>query len=301
MQVLGVDVGGTNIRTALISPSGKILQQHRSQLDLAASGATAEQLLATLVAEIAPQLHHAQAVGIGFPGFFRGQSGVLAASPNLPALREFPLTGALSERLHCTVEAQNDALCAALGELHFGVAKNCDNLLHITLGTGVGGGLVLHGQAFYGEGGMACEFGHLRVDHSHDARLCGCGQYGCLETMASATAICQRYHAITGKKLSAQAIGQLAEAGNEVAQMVFQQAGEALGIAIAETVKLLDVRHVSISGGVSNSWELLAPSLRASLEARLLPPQKHTINIMRSTLDDQGGILGAASLAMGLT
>ncbi len=298
MRVLGVDVGGTNVRLAQVAPSGEILEQHREQWDLAAHGASESEILDALCRVIRPHLRGVHAVGIGFPGFFHAHSGVLALSPNLPSLRDLPLAEEVERRLSVQVEAQNDALCAALGEFHFGAARGCEHLLHITLGTGVGGGLILHHRPFFGADGMACEYGHLRIDEQGDP--CGCGQRGCLETFASATAIRRRYARASGEDCPAAEVYRRACAGERDALRCFQDAGEALGRAIAETVKLLDLRDVSLSGGVSQAWDLLLVPLQATMEAALLPPQQGQVRILRSVLQDRGGVLGAASLALGL-
>lgn len=299
--VLAADIGGTNIRTALISPAGEIVQQHRQRVDLSTCANTTEDVIKTLVQQLEPMAAKASSIGIGFPGFFHGKSGVLAASPNLPALRELPLADILETHLGCDVQIQNDALCAALGEFHFGAGKGKSHLIHITLGTGVGGSLILQRQPLYGEGGMAMEFGHLCVDTSANAPRCNCGKQGCVEAFASATAIRRLYAAERNKGLDAVDIYQLAEQGDAFAASLFTQAGHRLGQAIAEAVKLLDVYTVSISGGLTGAWPRIHPPMMQSLEANVISPQRGLIRVLPSTLYDQGGVLGAASLAMGLS
>jgi len=298
--VLAADVGGTNIRTALIDPAGAIVAQQRQQLNLSDCGNSADHIIDTLVAFLQPHTKEVTAIGIGFPGFFHGQTGVLASSPNLPALQELPLANILEERLQCSVQVQNDALCAALGEFHFGAARMFDNVLHITLGTGVGGGLILQGKPLYGEGGMACEFGHLCVNSNADAALCGCGKRGCLEAYASATAISSLYHAQTGDVCDTLAIYQRACRGDHAATTLFAEAGTTIGQAIGAAVKLLDIRHITISGGVAGAWDMLYPAMIGAVEDHVIAPQQGHVSVSLSTLKDRGGVLGAASMAMGL-
>ncbi|MDQ6967538.1 MAG: ROK family protein, partial [Mariprofundaceae bacterium] len=194
--VLAADIGGTNIRAAVIDKAGNIYDEKRLQVHFSDGNVTESNVIQTLTdffnvfIKRQPEI---KAVGIGFPGFFIGNSGVLASSPNLPNLHNFKLAHMLSYVLNLPVTAQNDALCAAIGELHFGAAKGLENLLHITLGTGVGGGLVLNHTPYTGEGGMAMEFGHLRVCHDTSAHLCGCGGHGCVEAYASASAVASHY------------------------------------------------------------------------------------------------------------
>ncbi|MDX8407462.1 MAG: ROK family protein, partial [Mariprofundaceae bacterium] len=211
----------------------------------------------------------------------------------------FALAEQLGARLKISVAAQNDALCAALGEARFGVGLGRNNLMHITLGTGVGGGLILHKHPYTGENGMAMEFGHLRVDYDDAARTCGCGGSGCVEAYASASAIADRYAALTGKTSDSAAIYAAACRGDKTAIRVLEDAGMYLGRAIAEAVKLLDVETISISGGLTGAWELFQPALMQEMDQRLIPPLKGKINVLRTSLDDRGGLLGAAALVQG--
>ncbi|PIP03082.1 MAG: transcriptional regulator, partial [Zetaproteobacteria bacterium CG23_combo_of_CG06-09_8_20_14_all_54_7] len=163
-NVLAADIGGTNIRAAIIDAAGSILHEQRVEAHLSDPDLSAADIVSTIETVLRPMLHHdTKAVGLGFPGFFRGDSGILAASPNLPNIRELALADTLHRAMGIPVAAQNDALCAAIGEHRFGIGRGVENLLHITLGTGVGGGLILNEHAWTGEHGMAMEFGHLRV------------------------------------------------------------------------------------------------------------------------------------------
>jgi len=298
--VLGVDVGGTNIRLAIVDTQGEIGERSNQQADLSQlNGQGAAQcVLDTLSEAILPLLEkHPQitAVGIGFPGFFDNKTGLMISSPNIPGLRDFALADALHKRLRLPVHVQNDASLAALGEFRFGAVQGLSSLLHLTLGTGIGGGLILNGKMYGGDGGMAMEIGHMHI--APEGRICGCGNTGCLETYASATAVSQGYLEQSGKRLNAQQICLLAEQGNQLALTILEEAGHYLGRAIAEAVKLLDVRHVSISGGLSQAWSLLFPTLSQALEERLIPPLRGRIHVCHSALNDDAGILGAAIFA----
>jgi len=303
-QVLVADIGGTNMRLARILADGTIAEETRVQADLSRfkhdnPESAMEHVLETLCSAFLPLLDKARtgAIGIGFPGFFIGNSGVLAGSPNLPQLHNFALAEELGKRLAVRVEAQNDALCAAIGEHRFGAGKGSENLLHVTLGTGVGGGLILNREAYTGEHGMAMEFGHLRVVRSPDARACGCGGKGCVEAYASANAVADRYAIQTGIVTDCGSIHIAACKGDAAAISVLQEAGSYLGQALAEAIKLLDVETVTISGGLSGAWNMLYTPLMEDLNENLIPPLKGNIQVLCSTLDDRGGLLGAAVLA----
>ena len=298
--VLAADVGGTNIRAAVIDSDGNIRKEERFQACLSDANVSEHDVINALEGALTGLISdegNIKAIGIGFPGFFRGDSGILASSPNIPALRDFALAEAVSRRMNLPVSVRNDGLCAAIGEHRFGVGKGRSNLLHITLGTGIGAGLILNNQPYTGEGGMATEFGHLRVDTGDNARLCGCGNFGCVEAYASATAISSRYAELSEQKKDARSIYELACRADSMAINVFEEAGGYLGMAIAEAVKLLDIQTVSISGGLSSAWSLLYPPLFAALEANLITPQKGKVIVLHSSLGDHAGLLGAAVIA----
>jgi len=298
MSVLAADIGGTNIRAAVVR-NGTIEAELHSRIELGDRNLSEDALIERLTAfflNILDERDDIVAIGAGFPGFFLGTSGHLIASPNLPNLHQVDLAARLSERLNIPVSIQNDALCAAIGEQQFGAGTGTDSLLHVTLGTGIGGGLILNSAPYTGESGMAMEFGHLRVDHSDHARRCGCGGYGCVEAYASATAITERYFEVAGIRTDTEDIYGRACKGDDDAKSIFESAGSYLGMAIAEAVKLLDIHTVTMSGGLTGAWPLLHPAATESMDDNLIPPLKGKIRVLRSTLNDQAGILGAAAL-----
>jgi len=304
--VLGVDVGGTNIRLAVVDAKANIIgrRQHEARLSQHGAGSDAAQSM-TLVLDaledaIRPLLERhpdIAGIGVGFPGFFDNQTGSMLYSPNIPGLSNVPLAEQLTKRLGRTVQVQNDASLAALGEFRFAFGGKLSSLLHLTLGTGIGGGVIMYGRLYTGDGGMAMEIGHLRV--APEDRLCGCGARGCMETWASASAVAERYKELSGMQADARKVGQLATAGDEHALAVLNDAGRILGRGIAEAVKLLDIRQVSISGGLTGSWRYFAPSMQKELDANLLPPLVGKVSVQCSLLGDDAGILGAAALALG--
>jgi glucokinase len=301
-DVLAADIGGTNLRLARVQADGHIVQEVRvqtnfSQLSGFSSEATAQAIVDTISQAVQPLLDaDIVGLGVGFPGFFMGDSGILASSPNIPQLYNFKLAELLSNQLNVPVLAQNDALCAAIGEHTFGAGKGHNNLLHITLGTGIGGGLILNHQPYTGEHGMAMEFGHLRVAYGQDARLCGCGNHGCVEAYASANAISTRYAEVSGEKLETKVIFERAIQGNHEAHVIIKSAASYLGQAIAEAIKLLDIRTVSISGGLIGAWDILHPNIMVALHNNLIPPLQGKVDVVASTIKDNAGILGAAAL-----
>jgi len=297
---IALDVGGTNIRAALVDQHGNISKQHSYTAHLSQmKGSTHEveqQILGHLsnnIDALLGQSHGIQHIGIGFPGFFDHQ-GCLLASPNMPQLHHFHLSKALAKITKLNVITQNDALCAAMGEFHYGIGKGSASLMHITLGTGVGAGLVVQGRPYGGDTGMAMEFGHLRM--AKEGERCGCGNHACLETFSSATAVLRRFNDHSQQTVRhAHDVYQLAKQGDTLAKLVISEAGTHLGSAIAEASKLLDIQQVSISGGLCGAWDLFYPALRHALEAALIPPMRHHIKVQASTLGDDAGLLGAAA------
>lgn len=304
--VLAADVGGTHVRLAVVDAQGHALvrQKLKAELSRLDPHEQAEErildILATSLGQMQKQHPEVASAGIGFPGFFQGDSGVLISSPNLPSLHGFHLAEKLSRRLDMRVYVQNDALLAALGEFCFGAGRGKPSLLHLTLGTGVGGGLILSGRPYAGDGGMAMEIGHMRVvpQSEPDARQCGCGCKGCLEAYASATAVAARYAEASGHTMGAREVQTLAAEGNAVARQIYEDAGMYLGRVLAEAVKLLDVHHVSISGGLTGAWDLMWPSMQTALEHEVIPPLRGSIHVHCSKLGDDAGLLGAAMFAM---
>lgn len=300
-SILALDVGGTHIRSAWVV-EGKVRGDERVRADLSGlttrAGKAAEQaLLAALVDHIQGRLAEstAEAVAVGMPGFIDGE-GVIAASPNLPGITDFPLQRLLAENLGVPVVVANDALCAARGAWLL-EAPRPRSLAIVTLGTGVGGGLILQGRPVAGDGGTAMEIGHLPM--VAEGQPCGCGKRGCLEQYASAPALTRLDAEEGGKGRGAEVLAGAAREGDRKAKRIFDQAGACLGRAVATLVLLVDVRTIRMGGGLSRSWNLFAASFQASLDRNLIPPLRGRIDIapVSAAEIDRIGLSGAADLA----
>jgi len=293
-----MDIGGTHIRAALVDDQGRVIEQHRQRAELSQlHGDVPALVIEALMDAASPLLARADAVGIGFPGFIA--DGVVAGSPNIPHLEGIGLQQHLTARMQRPVRLDNDATCAALGEWKFGAGKGAKSLLHLTLGTGIGGGFIQNGTMYGGDCGMAMEVGHLRIDSSSDARRCGCGNRGCVEQYASATAVAAIYRERANiPACDAAKVDALAAQGDALALQVWHQAGTALGTAIAQAVKLLDLRTVTISGGMIAAWQRFQPAMMTAIDAHVIAPQRGKITVRPSTLEDNAGLLGAAALVL---
>jgi len=302
---LGVDVGGTNLRCALVTPDGTVLGRESMATDIASGRAPfLERLLALLNRQKAGaegQGMRVAAAGLGVPGLL-SNDGVLRSSVNLVPLEGLNLASIVSERTGLPAAALNDANASAVGELRFGAGRPFASLLMLTLGTGVGSGLILDGRLWTGIDGVAGEFGHVTVEPN--GRRCGCGNRGCLEQYASASAIAALASGIgagAGRcRLDAAQVADLAREGDPKARAIFEQAGAYLGIAAAGAVNLLNLEAIILGGGVAESFDLLAPALRREIAERAFAVPAGRVRLLRGELGDDAGVLGAAASAFAL-
>ena len=310
--VMGIDVGGTNLRCAVIDGSNDIVdrQSVRSHADQGM-----DVLLSNLLSLIndVRKSHDLSAVGIGIPGIIDSSSGVVTAAPNIANVKDYPLRRVLSDRLGGGVEIviENDANAIAVGEWWKGAGKSVDSLVLLAIGTGLGGGIILGGELWNGADGMAGEIGHTTV--YPDGVLCNCGNYGCLETCASSVAIRRMVsdglkdeNIVTSLRgLTTQAHKEeipyiamkAAEGGDKFALAIWVSMGRALGIAVASLVNMLNMEMVVIGGGVSNAWDLFIDSLKTEARKRAFPAPMSRLEIKKIILGDDAGILGTAYLA----
>jgi len=297
---IGVDVGGTNLRCALVTRSGVVLRRESAPTDIAAGSAS---FLSRLVLALNRLRADAEldgvrvaAVGLGVPGLI-SQDGVLCSSVNLQPLQGLNLAQLLSTRIGLPVVALNDANASAIGEQRFGAAKPYRSSLMLTIGTGVGAGLILDGRLWTGVDGVAGEFGHITVEPN--GLLCGCGNRGCLEQYASATAIaaCAAMQAGDLEGMGAASVAARALQGDPESAAIFEQAGYYLGIAAAGVLNLLNLEAIILGGGVAQSFELLAGPMRREISVRAFAIPGARVRILQAELGDYAGVMGAAATA----
>jgi glucokinase len=293
---IGVDLGGTNLRAASISESGEMLEKIAGSTKLSA-GRDA------VISDIVNAIHRLReraggtlaGVGIGVPGFIALEKGVILNSNNLPEFEGFPVRDAIEQRLGTKVILENDANAAALGEKWIGAGRDVDDLVLLTLGTGIGGGIISAGRVIHGFLGMAAEIGHVTV--YPDGNPCGCGNYGCLEKHASATFITGMAKMMAlGDTLTAEDVYRMAVSGDRKAQMIFRTMGKALGIALATLINTFNFPLYLLSGGVLAGWDVFAPSMLAEVELRSFTYRNANTRIEKATLGSEAGLFGAAYL-----
>ena len=294
---IGVDLGGTNLRAAAISKDGKILD--KVSVDTNAAGGR-EAVITDIVDSItglrAKQTSNRLAgVGIGVPGFILLEKGFILGSNNLPYLEDFPVRDEIERRLGTPVILENDANAAALGEKWIGTGHDVEDLVLLTLGTGVGGGIISNGHILHGFLGMAGELGHITV--VPNGNPCGCGNIGCLEKHASATAVEAMAKLLSlGDNVTSLDVYNMALEGNERAKRIFESMGEALGVALAMLVNTFNFPLYLLSGGVLPAWDFFAPAMLAELTKRSYTFRNSKTRIERAMLGNQAGLYGAAYL-----
>jgi glucokinase len=303
LVMIGVDLGGTNLRTALLNQAGDILDKQKEATH-ASDGW--KKVVARLVENIAEQREIAErqglavaAVGVGAPGVIRMNKGIVVKSPNFPDWNNLPLKDELEKALHVPVVIENDANAAALGEQWLGAGRGIASMILLTLGTGVGGGIVLDNSIWHGADGMAGEVGHMTI--FPEGRKCGCGNTGCLEMYASARGIVQSYreaHPAAPDSCTSELIYQAAREGDEVAVRVMNDMGRMLGIGIANLINIFNPEMIVIGGGVKEAWPLFISATRKEIMRRAFQVPAERTRIMPSVLGDDAGMVGAAAVAM---
>lgn len=313
---IGVDLGGTNLRIAAVTPAGERLDSIGLPTRLAEGPQTVLDDMAGAIVELLERQSNRDllGIGVGSPGPLELPLGVLHHPPNLPGFDGLNLRGELQRRLDRPVHVDSDGNVAAYGEAMLGAGRafGSRSLFMYTLGTGVGSGIVLDGRIWRGMQGAAGESGHGPL--LPDGPKCGCGARGCLETYASATAIVRRarelgIEAPTHGVLTALAIAERAKLGDERALKVFEEVGDALGLSLAHLVNALDLPLYVIGGGAAAAWAFFAPRMFATLREmsyvyRMSMPanpnsfERGKTHIAPAQLGSEAGILGAALLPL---
>jgi glucokinase len=305
--IFAADLGGTHLRAATVDGNGSIqfrFKQHTPQINDA--NAIVDAIVAA-VHEAEKQGENIAAVSLVVPGTVKVEEGTVVTAPNLPCLDGFRLGAALTEQLHLPAILENDANAAAVGEMWRGAAVGCKTIICVTLGTGVGGGIILDGKLWRGMDGAAAEIGHMCVD-PFGGVACTCGSRGCLEVFASATAIVRmtreaspRYpdSVLQGKDdRTAEMIFEAGQQGDELALEIFRRMGVYLGIGLANLINILNPEMIVIGGGVVNGWDLFAKHMHQQVEERAFPLLAARVKIERAKCGDDAGLLGAARLAL---
>ena len=308
--VFAADLGGTHLRVASVDRNGKISCRQMQPTPQAEKPTEIVHALIHAVRECEGEIAELggaiSAVSIAVPGTVNVAEGVVVKAPNVPSLDGFRLGAALESELEWPVILENDANAAAIGEMWQGAGQGHGTIICVTLGTGVGGGIILDGKLWRGANGSAAEIGHIGVD-PFGGVPCTCGSRGCLEVYASATAIARMTREARPRypnsvlhnteDLTSEKVYQAGKEGDELAIEVFRQMGVYLGIGLASLINVLDPEIVVIGGGLSNGWELFEKDMHQQILERAFPIPARCVKIVRAECGDDAGLLGAARLA----
>lgn len=308
--VIGVDLGGTQLRAVRIDRAGQILAYERTET-ATGRGPNAvidqiEALIATVISDLSPE--QISGIGVGTPGPVDPLDGVVLETPNLDGWFNVPLKQILSQRTGLRVEVGNDANVAALGEWRFGSGRGVQDFIYVTISTGIGGGVVVDGKLLLGRKGIAGEVGHMTIQT--DGPLCGCGNIGCWEALASGTALAREaasalersrpsllHELSVGQPIEGRHIAAAADQADELALTLMRREGELIGIGLVNLLHLYAPERIALGGGVMKSIALLEPHFRRIISERAMPPYRGT-PIEVAVLGDKVGVLGAAALVL---
>jgi glucokinase len=305
--VLACDLGGTNLRIALVNENGQILYEAKKE-----TPKTKEEIIRRIVLLAGECFSEAkkigckvEALGMAAPATLNSEKGIIMNAPNVPALNGLPFCSILEKELGLKCFLENDANAAAVGEQHFGSAKGANSLIMVTLGTGVGGGIILDNKLWCGIDGIAGEIGHITVEPMGVS--CGCGSRGCLEQYSSASAIIRMTKELrvdypestlySRLFFSAKDVYEAGKKGDRLALKVFEQMGFYLGIGLAGLINVLNPEAIVIGGGASKGWELFIPHTIEQIHKRAYREPARRAKLLKAELADIAGVLGVAKIA----
>lgn len=309
---IGIDVGGTNVKIALVDEMGKITYSHSvptyAKMGYEYTVNNIKQSIKDLMKETNTNEKNIEGIGFDFPGQVDYKTGVVKLAPNIPGWVNVPIAKMIEEEFHIPTRIDNDVRCAALGELNFGAGKGCENFICITVGTGIGSGIVINGKLVRGASNAAGEIGHIKLEQN-GGPLCGCGDYGCLEAFASGPAIvAMAYDYIKGGKsakfsemagdgeITPYIVAKAAEAGDGIAKKIFEIMGYRIGIGLTSVINLLNPEKVIVGGGVAECGDLLLEPIRKTVKDRAMYVAGNAVQIVPAQLGNSAGVIGASML-----
>lgn len=314
LPVLAIDLGGTKIFAAIISSKGQVMARERC-LTLADEGpeVVINRILSTidhLLSQRNMNLSQLGGISIAAAGAIDSEKGLVTSSPHLPGWHDVPLRDIVREKYKVNTFLTNDASATVLGEHYFGVGKGINNLILLTLGTGIGGGIIINGRLYSGASGSAGEIGHMTINVN--GPRCSCGNTGCLEALVSGTAVAKEAirrirqgerssltEIVEGKieNITAEKVSLAAQAGDSLASEVILKAATYLGIGLANLVNIFNPEMIIIGGGIAKMGDLLLNPARQVVRERAFQLSAQAVQIVPAQLGDDSGVLGAAVFA----
>jgi glucokinase len=309
---VGVDLGGTNVKAGLVDREGRLLSKVSipTEADLGRERILENICAAAREAARDVSWDDVRVVGMGSPGPLDYRTGVVHSSPNLKDWTDVPLADEVSKRLGVRAFVDNDANMACWGEYWVGAGRGCSSVVLLTLGTGIGGGIILDGRLWRGSSGAGAEVGHMVV--VADGETCGCGGKGCLEVYAAAPATVRRFERIVsggrdsslaaavaqGGEVTAGMIYEAACAGDGAAREALEATGYYLGVGVTTIANVINPEAVLFSGGLAGAADILLPVIRREVREKALEPVTENLKISLGDLPDDAGVIGAAGCAI---
>ncbi len=307
---IGIDVGGTNVKIALVDDNGGILYSNsvptRAEMGYEYTVNNIKQAIRDLMSET--KVTNIEGIGFDFPGQIDYKNGIVRLAPNIPGWVNIPIAKIIEDEFKIPTRIDNDVHCAALGELNFGAGKGCENFICMTVGTGIGSGIVINGKLVRGASNAAGELGHIKLQ-MHEGPLCGCGDYGCLEAFASGPSIVAmaeeyimggkstKYREIAnGSEITPFVVAEAAKQGDPVARRIFTRVGEYIGFGLASVVNLLNPEKIIIGGGVADAGDILLNPIRETIKKRAMVVAESAVEIVPAKLGNTAGVIGASLL-----
>lgn len=310
MQRIGIDVGGTNVKIALVDEKGNITNSNTTPTRAEMGYEYTVNNIKQAIKDILKEANNPEIDGIGFdfPGQIDYKNGVVKLAPNIPGWVNVPIAKIIEDEFHVPTRIDNDVHCAAIGEQKFGAGRGCENFICMTVGTGIGSGIVMNGQLLRGASNAAGELGHIKLDMEKD-HLCGCGDYGCLESFASGPSIvkmAQEYlmsgkstkfrELANGGEITPFLVCEAAKQGDPVAIRIYTIMGEYIGFGLSSVVNLLNPEKIIIGGGVAESGDLLLNPIRETIKKRAMVVAGSAVEVVPAELGNSAGVIGASML-----
>lgn len=308
---IGVDVGGTNVKVALVDAKGGIVYSDtvptRAEMGYEYTIQNIIVAITNLMKESKTDKADIEGIGFGFPGQIDCNKGIVRLAPNIPGWVDIPIASIISKEFGIPVKVDNDVRCAALAELNYGAGKGVQNMICITVGTGIGSGLIFNGKLIRGASNAAGELGHIKLT-MNDGPICGCGDKGCLEAYASGPSIVAlaeeyirggkstKYRELANPDITPYIVAEAAKQGDVVAKKIFEIIGNYIGIGLASVVNLLNPEKVVIGGGVADAGDLLFAPIKETLKKRAMPIQGSAVEVVHAQLGNTAGVIGASLL-----
>lgn len=308
---IGIDVGGTNVKIALVNDKGAIIYSNsiptRAEMGYEYTINNMKEAINDLLKETKLSTKDIEGMGFGFPGQIDCQKGIVRLAPNIPGWVDVPIAEIMEKEFKIKTRVDNDVRCAALGELNFGAGVGCENLICITVGTGIGSGLIVNGKLVRGASNAAGEIGHIKLDIT-GGPLCGCGDRGCLEAFASGPSIVAmaeeyikggkstKYRELANPDITPYIVSEAAKLGDPVAKRIFTIMGEYIGVGLASVVNLLNPEKIIIGGGVAAAGDILMNPIKETLLKRAMKIAGETVEVVPAQLGNTAGVIGASLL-----